>query len=577
MTRLIELGLADFTGGINVRDDTFQLAATESPQMLNMRADDRGGIYTRLGWRRWNNTNIVAGDWEPRNGTEHDYSDGTFRVFVTHNNLVYESGTDATFSVLAEGDATPAHCNANPHLADFASWSDNTYIATGRKADEIGGAPLRVDQSAVAVRLTPAGDGSWNPDYTTPVQGVMPQADYVEAHAGHLFVASTKENDLVGGVQNHEDRLRWSHPNDPEDWAKSDYIDITAGGGHITGLQSFQDHLLIFKTDSLWALYGYDTDSWQLVKVSRSAGCLAPTAVARSDQAIYYYSPSGRGNVYVYLGEGAPTSISSPLENALEEISFTQVEDVFLGWVLNRLIVSVPWIASWDDNARTLDPNPTHSVFAFVPETGGGAWELHRPAKGNVGPIIERSDSKGESSLMCFYGDGTNSCVARFGGSLGAADYIDEVSLNPLPFATRYATSWQFAEHPDILKSWRRPRFVVRNNDDDTTLRFDIFYDYNETTPIRSWTLFIDSDGSYRWRDEGALAVEGDGFDWGPTDPAAEGVWAEKARGSRLVRGKSLGHARAVQVVVSTAPSAVGTAWGIDAMILKFVNRRFTT
>lgn len=37
--------LKDFTGGLNFRADQFQLADNESPDMLNVEIDPRGGVF----------------------------------------------------------------------------------------------------------------------------------------------------------------------------------------------------------------------------------------------------------------------------------------------------------------------------------------------------------------------------------------------------------------------------------------------------------------------------------------------------------------------------------------------------
>ena len=57
--------LSDFTGGLNFRADQFQLSSFESPDMLNVEIDPRGGVFSRGGYRRLNTT-AVAGTWSPQ-------------------------------------------------------------------------------------------------------------------------------------------------------------------------------------------------------------------------------------------------------------------------------------------------------------------------------------------------------------------------------------------------------------------------------------------------------------------------------------------------------------------------------
>jgi hypothetical protein len=578
-TRLQELGFTDFTGGLNVRDNrSFQIANNESPQMLNMRADERLGIYTRQGMGRWNGTAITSDPWNPRMGVEHDYSDDTKAIFVTNAQRIWVANNTTTFVEMGypAPSTNPVKCNAEPHLADFASWGDVVYIATGRKVDALlsGDTPVRYNKDGTVTALTPTGLGDYNDDYTIPVGGVMPQCDFAHPHAGYLFCASIRE-DYDGSVKDYPSRLRWSHPNSPEDWATLDFLDIEVGGGRITGLVSFRDHLLIFKTDSIWALYGYDSESWQLVRVSNSIGIPSPTAVASSPFGAFFYSASGRGDIYLYQG-GEPQRISERIEEPVESIAANRYIDVFLGWASDRLMVALPWIAEWDPTGGSSSSGS--SLFTWDPHSGeAGAWEMHRPAKGNIGPIIERSDSRTEPSLLVLYGSDVDPCLLQFASIDGAYDFIDD-QATPIPFPTLYATNWKFADSPELRKHWMRPRFIIRIPPADFTLRVEVYRDYDESEPKRTFQLFISAEGEYYWRDLGFDDPSGTGFDWEPTSPSGRGgLWSGAARGGRIIRGKSFGIARSVQLVFSTSPSSIGQQWGLDAVVLKHIDRRFTT
>ena len=48
--RLKALNQFDFTGGINLRPETFQLLENELPELFNMEVDPRGGLNVRKGW-----------------------------------------------------------------------------------------------------------------------------------------------------------------------------------------------------------------------------------------------------------------------------------------------------------------------------------------------------------------------------------------------------------------------------------------------------------------------------------------------------------------------------------------------
>src|SRR5690606_23232499 len=96
-----------------------------------------------------------------------------------------------------------------------------------------------------------------------------------------------------------------------EAWHEDDVIDIREGGGPITGLVPMGDHLLIFKQSSVWALFGYDSDSWQLVNVAREKGAIHRQAIARNEHSVFFYSHLE--GVYVIQGSEYPREISQAL------------------------------------------------------------------------------------------------------------------------------------------------------------------------------------------------------------------------------------------------------------------------
>ena len=65
MPQILVTNRDDFTGGLNLRADQFQLSGNESPDMLNMEVDPRGGLFTRGGYREINTT-AVSGTWAPK-------------------------------------------------------------------------------------------------------------------------------------------------------------------------------------------------------------------------------------------------------------------------------------------------------------------------------------------------------------------------------------------------------------------------------------------------------------------------------------------------------------------------------
>jgi hypothetical protein len=520
---------------------------------------------------RWNPSDIVADPvdaWRPRNAQLHLYSNGAFSVFIANGGKVWAGGPNAPFYDLG------LVCAAAPHLADPASWGDTVFIACGRThpswkvVNQPAGANLGSALLMPTANVTPpAGTAAWNGNYTVPLRNSMPSAEHLEPHGGYIFAANTYEDG-----QAHHNRLRWSHPDEPEDWAEADYIDIEQGGGHITAIRSFHDHLLIFKTDSMWALFGYDSDSWQLIKVSGSVGTPSPTAVTRSEDSIYFYSASGRNAIYGYGGE-APVNISDRLRYALDHL--TNGIDIWLSWIGRRLWCSLPWDVGNEDESHG-------SMFIFDPSLSGGAWIRHKPAHGTIACTVEYSDIATEYPLVVTCG-----CTGVAG--VLSVDIQPQIAGDVLVqgepavgFRCRYRTSWKHLGWPELRKSFLRPRIIARIPPEPTDVRISTFWDYNSTNERRSHVFTLNASGGVFWRELGADDPKGGGFDWGDGT-----MWQSSVQnGDVLVRpktanpasrGASLGWARAVQLEFASNDYTKAQAWGVDAIVLKVNMRRFTT
>jgi hypothetical protein len=561
------LNLLDFTGGLNMRDTDFMLQDNESPGMLNINMDTRGGIVTRAGWAGWNANDVIAdpthSNWKPRNAEMHLYSTGSFAVFITNGTKVWTCQQGQNFVDMG------ITANAVPHLADFAMWGDTVYIATGKanQAAKVTGLPAAGNMATLLAKLVIGTNDDNNYTDDVPNAGVFPACDLAEAHGGYMFAASTIE-----GANTYPNRLRWSHPDMPENWAKDDYIDILQGGSRITALKSFRDHLLIFKVDSVWALYGYDRDSWQLIKVSTAIGTPGIQAVTKSDQAVYFYSASSRNGVYAYHGQD-PVLISEPIKRVMDLI--TVDNDVWLGWQNKRLLCSTPF-----------DPLPefgSHgSILLFDPEVGNGAWIRYKPAKGTIACVVERSDVGTELPMLVTCGCTGYAGIMRGMASPTLASDVFKPGTTALGFRNYYRTSWKHAGWPELQKSWLRPRVITRKPPSNITIRMNTFWNYDSDAVQRSHVFDAPAGSGAFWRLLGAADPLGGGFDWGDGTLWGGGgsigdVLVRPTAPAAAARGGSLGWARAVMLEFLPEDYTKGLAWAVDAIVLKYNMRRFTT
>jgi hypothetical protein len=587
VNRLDPLNLIDFSGGLNLRDNTFQLQPNESPEMVNISIDPLGGIYTRRGWDRWNGPDIVdvtTAVWDPRRACLTQLSDGTDIVYIASDHKLYSgfATEDATISDLG------VPCTAVPHMADFAPWGDSLYIACGRDQRTV-----RRTQLDAPLFLAASGAGNWNDDYSNPVMGFAPQANLVEAHAGYIFTANINEDGLT-----FPNRIRWSHPTSPEDWAQADYIDIDTGGHSITALMSFEDHLLIFKSDSIWALYGYNADSWQLVQKSSTLGALSPQSVTRNEAAVFFYSASDRGGIYAYGGERA-VEISEQLRYAMEMLISPEL--IWVGWIARKLWVTLPWTYE----GPTADNS---AVFVFDPSVGNGAWTYYKCASGGLGPIVAGSNVDTQLRPLGVLRATETPCIVRLEALTQTVDRIwtystlavdDPTATDPdarqyplltdtgaeiiangvpgyEPFDTAYRTPWISAGWPTRKKSFRRPDFVCRMTGLQHNINIVSYRNYEEINPKRRHTVIVPGGlagvppggqvaalwGHFNWDD---------GTEWGQA--GTTNASSQIKGGSSIRRGSSFGLCRSLQLRVSGG--TLGANWAIDAIVLKVVMRRF--
>lgn len=535
MSRVEALNLVDFTGGLNLRADAFELGDNESPDMLNVDIDPRGGFYSRKGWERWNSSDI-APVWDPRSMYVHSIASGDDYVFLANNNKVLVSTTGSFSDVTVGGSSVVVDCD--PHGADFASWGDDCYIAAGLDDPmvkwELGGSSYM--QQAYSATFS---------DYTSPTTDVAPYCKYVATHAGYMFAAYTQES-----TSTHPHRLRWSHPNVPTAWNENDYIDIKEGGGPITGIIPRRDHLLIFKPSSVWALFGYDSTSWQLVNVTREVGAVHRQAIARSEQTVFFFSwPRG---VFAITDDQFPVEISMQLRPAFEDSYFSNAasSEVWLGWVRDRLWVSVPYL----DDGSGSPPATAKTSFVFDPSLNkNGAWVAFIGSGDvGVGPFGQ-GGSAGSADNRAFAACRGVSSVVR----LDELDIpVDNFDGTPGGFATRYATRWVDAGWPSRRKQWRSPDLILEKKPSAHTVTMKVFRDFDGSLAARQRIVSVDAfSDAGEWND----------FYWGAAN------WGTGGSGTLLDRGPSFGPASSIQMLFE---GQVSKAWGVNGLVLKYIPRR---
>lgn len=542
------INVADWTGGLNLRADSFQLAENESPDMMNVEVDPRGGIRIRRSWVDWAAVD-EAGTWNPRSFFSHVESDGTEVLFLTNGtDLWIKDG--ASFveqaGVVAAGD---------PHAADFTSWLDDVYIACGRAQQS------RRWSGGVLTALTdPSVGGNWSNDPLSPLSDTMPKAEFTCVHNGYLWAAHTQED----GV-NYPHRVRFSHPNDPDAWAEDDWVSIPDGGGPITGIAPLRDQLLVFTARSVHAILGYDLNSFAVVDITKTVGAVNRQCIARSEMAIYFASwPEGVHRVTL----DSVDEISVSLRPAIESFSFSSNTDLqWLGWAGQRLYWSTPY----DKGASV--PTSAKTVFVFDPTLE--SWTIHRAGNGAaVAPIIDGAAANGPIGTI----RSGPSVLDLHGDDLGA-DTVESVEY---PIEAHYRTRWYDGGLPTIKKRWRRPDLVADRDALPYDVTLYVYHDYDSGNAKRTKVINVgtagdvgvwEADPEWDGSDASLATPEVGAAIWDETPDSIEAGWEAdlESGGASIERSSSLGSARAVQLEFR---GEAGRRWGVNALVLKYLLRR---
>ena len=511
--------LEDFSGGLNLRSDQFNLGPNESPNMLNVDVDPRGGIKMRLGVDKRNPTVLPSrvtglGQFTPDGGTA--------RVICSYGTTVAESSANdfTTLSGVSVTDGNRLYGQTT---------NDKFYGVSGDAASF-------VYDGTTASNLASNVNGS---------AGNYPIAKYTCHWNNHAWVAHTKE----GGTA-YANRVRWSRIDDPETWFDYDYVDVNVGerGDELSALVPFADRLLIFKTNSVHALYGFDSLTFQLVPLSQDVGSVAMSSPVSTPYGVFFWYD--RQGVWMYDGDKF-VWVFEKLQPAIDDGRLQFNNPPQLAWFKNRLYVSVdlddsggavthrrvlvfdPTLGAW-----TMTDIDANVMLTFAPP--GAQQDLLGACYTNSGRVIEM-----EQDLQSdFYGTSTS--------------HID----------SSYTTSWLVGKNPIVKKRWGKPRIVV-SSDATVAMSAKLYTDYDTANFKKSMSFGVQTGAT-----SGATWAASAG-PTGGTGVYGTSTWASEPNTdvTNIERLPTLGTAKAIQLKVE-GPTSVDEAWEVNAMAFTYIHRR---
>ena len=528
----------DFTGGLNLRADQFQLARNESPDMLNVEIDPRGGIFSRAAIREINSTPVIAsGDWLPQK--LYAFQGATPNLMLTTTTRVYRS-TGGNFSVLEYSAGNPV-APVQTHGACFAQWGNVLYMVLGT-AGSGGYSWSSGDTYATPITASGSSPHAWQ-SAPTPAEHKVPTAEHILVHANRMFVANTHEAGIA-----YPNRVRWSIEGVPDNWKEEDYIDFDAGGNGVTGIASVQGHLIVFKPGAIFVVYGYDSEDHQIVQLSNKLGCLSHDHMATSETGVYFYShPQG---LFYYNG----SQIIDLFDNLkpiypLGYINSSQDDKISVSYVNRRVWLSMPY-------SKTPSVNYSSICFIYDQSIGQGSWIAHQMGDGYA-PIGGTDFTLSNGITKYYMIHPTKPRVVSVDDFNEEKDFIDQTEVG---FDSYYRTGWVDGRSYSAKKMFRRPDFIMKQVDSARSINVKVFHDFEE------------ADGNERKIFNVSLGPSSSGMLWGSGQWGSD-YWGVVAQGAQIMRGSNLGLAKSVQLLF-TGPK--GLYWGVDSISYKYNSRKIS-
>jgi hypothetical protein len=530
--------LDGWRGGLNISDSQQHLEQDETPDCLNVVFDDRGGFTSRRGFKSIN----IDGDFT-----------NAVLLKSAGNRVLMLDGTGALSYYNGASYTVTSHVLTDDLTARpvCSMYGTNAYFSNCRSSGDI--VTHKFTAGDVFSTLTAGSTSTWNDTYTVPVGGVMPLARVSVNHNGYFWVADTVE----GGVR-YSSRIRFSHVGQPEDWAKDDYFDVAPENDRdsIRGLFSFRDELLVFKESGVWAVGGWDRDSFYLRKVAPSGGLCVPTAVTSSSGIAYWVS--NEGNIFAYNGEKA-----------------VPVGDAIWGlWRDGEVNCSSVSIAVWSRGRLycVLDTQSNdNGLYVYDPRLGRrGAWTRYnfkptsmlywQQGSGGDQLLFTLPSSFNEESFLApidpdFVGIAEDPVPASsrlydLGDETQVTDRIGDVSI---PVGAYLKTYWITGGETATRKRWRRPR-ITAGAAQACQLRLRVYRNYNTVKESKAVLFSIGDD-----------ILEGLEWDEGDWD---YDVWSGNQQEYSFVRTASLGSANAIQLFLGSPDNQ--SAWWVDSIAIPF-------
>lgn len=295
-----EFTIPNFLGGINRQIDDSLIKTNEAKDAQNCKTD-KGILSNADGFIPYSNAKLN----ESIDSLITFYKNNIGQLMVASGGKIYKLDNNS-FAEISSGFTSNVFDYINFKVENdmliLGNGVDNTKVYDGSSFRD-----LKHDGKASA-------DSSTNK---------APKVSMIELHVERVWGAGDAEN---------PDRVYFSTANvngfDPDDWTipisegeanqHGGFIDIpTFDGGKIIGLKVVFNDVLIFKTKSVFKIFGTYPGNYQNVQVYSSKGAIADKTIVTSNSGAYFLSTEG-----IYMYDGTNTKlVSSRIQDIFENIN----------------------------------------------------------------------------------------------------------------------------------------------------------------------------------------------------------------------------------------------------------------
>ena len=542
---------ADFTGGLNLRADQFNLAENESPALLNVEVDPRGGVRRRDAVAKINSTaldNEIISLMTHYEADQNQILAATLDPATTQSQIFYNDNASGDFTGPVQiGGDNPFFDTAQPPR--HVTFNDYTYMVNGLLMHNDAGvtavSAMRWD-GATATGLEPDIDGS---------DGHFPCARYAATFAEFVWVAYTLESAVT-----YKNRVRFSKVNDAENWTATDYIDIDIGedGDHITAIIPDADRLLVFKENSIYAIYGFNRDSFEVRNITRTVGCREGTQpVAATAGIFFWYAEDG---IYLLAYDDVAwvfERIKPAMTYDVGQPALTLDTAPSMMWFDERLWVSVDYQS--DDNISGSSQSNRRNTFVWDASLGPiGAWTRHDINARSLLAYRPTGDTHlGIAATSGFTAPASFDRISKLDQNADYDDYVGAVAeINSF-----YHTGWFVGNRPTFPKRWGKTRTVMLA-DNDVDIVMYVYKNYDPSTALVGYSKSVEGLGSASVWD----TAKWDDDEWQPEGTSDRYLFA---------RWPTIGTGQAISLRFSVTPTSDKRGkWGVTSVVAMYRTRR---